>query len=157
LFSENNIDNNDKLYILQRYGLVKTTIFIDNILKEEITFDIGQFHFDSRKFITKIKAIIIEMFWNDRTPDNTILKEIFERNEKCIPDEFYSINRNCRNNLHYSDYHYLSKKDNKVLEEYQDKYLNNALLTFDRDIKFKFGLLYKFEISLAKLKYWSRK
>ena len=67
-----------------------------------------------------------------------------------------SINRKCRNNLHYFDYHYLSKKDIIILDKYQDLYLNNILDTFDSCIFLKFGMFYNIELSLAKLKYFSQ-
>lgn len=158
LFSKNKINNEEKLYILQRYGLVKTTLFIDYIMKEKISFDIGIFHFDFQTFIAKVKAIIIEMFWNDKKSNSSInlLEEVFKQNEKDIDKKFYSINRKCRNNLHYSDFHNISEKENKVLMMYQDIYLKNILEIFNRSISYNFGISYRIGLSLAKLEYWSR-
>ena len=68
----------------------------------------------------------------------------------------YPINRKCRNNLQYSDYHFLSKKDITILDKYQDLYLNDVLETFDSYIFLKFGIFYNIGLSLAKLEYWSR-
>lgn len=158
LFKRVNINNNEKIYILHRYGLIKTTMFIDNIIKDNISFDIGELHFDFKTFITKAKAIIIEMIWNDKkvSKSNSIIDKIFEKNKRDINDDFYSINRKCRNNLHYSDYHYLSKKDITILDKYQDLYLNNILEIFDSCIFLKFGIFYNIDLSLAKLQYLSR-
>lgn len=158
LFKKGNINNNEKLYILHRYGLIKTTMFIDNIIKDNISFNIGELHFDFKTFIMKAKAIIIEMIWNDKkvSISNSIIDKIFEKNKRDINDNFYSINRKCRNNLHYSDYHFLSKKDITILDKYQDLYLNNVLETFDSYIFLKFGIFYNIGLSLAKLEYWSR-
>lgn len=157
LFKKGNINNNEKLYILHRYGLIKTTMFIDNIIKDNISFNIGELCFDFKTFITKAKAIIIEMIWNDKkvSKSNSIIDKIYEKNKRDINDNFYSINRKCRNNLHYSDYHYLSKKDITILYKYQDLYLNNVLETFDSYIFLKFGIFYNIGLSLAKLEYWS--
>lgn len=158
LFKKGNINNNEKLYILHRYGLIKTTMFIDNIIKDNISFNIGKLHFDFKKFIMKAKAIIIEMIWNDKkvSISNSIIDKIFEKNKRDINDSFYSVNRKCRNNLHYSDHHFLSKKDITILDKYQDLYLNNALETFDSYIFLKFGIFYNIGLFLAKLEYWSR-
>lgn len=158
LFKKGNINNNEKLYILHRYGLIKTTMFIDNIIKDNISFNIGKLHFDFKNFIMKAKAIIIEMIWNDKKVSiyNSIIDKIFEKNKRDINDSFYSVNRKCRNNLHYSDYHFLSKKDITILDKYQDLYLNNVLETFDSYIFLKFGIFYNIGLSLAKLEYWSR-
>ena len=159
LFKKGNINNNEKLYILYRYGLIKTTMFIDDIIKDNISFNIGELYFDFKTFITKAKAIIIEMIWNDKkvSKSNSIIDKILKKNERDINDNFYSINRKCRNNLHYSDYHYLSKKDITILDKYQNLYLNNVLETFDDYIFLKFGMFYNIGLSLAKLEYWSRK
>ena len=83
LFKKGNITNNEKLYILHRYGLIKTTMFIDNIIKDNISFNIGKLHFDFKNFIMKAKAIIIEMIWNDKkvSISNSIIDKIFEKNK----------------------------------------------------------------------------
>ncbi|HCJ31905.1 MAG TPA: hypothetical protein DHV70_03350 [Firmicutes bacterium] len=155
---KNNIGNSEKLYILQRYGLIKTTMFIDNLIRDNISFNIGELHFDFKTFITKTKAIIIEMIWNDKkvSKSNSVIDSIFEKNKKDIRNDFYSINRKCRNNLHYSDYHYLSKKEVTILNEYQNIYLNNVIETFNYYISLKFGIFYNIGLYLAKLEYWSR-
>lgn len=158
LFKKKKITDSEKVYILERYGLVKTTMFIDEILEDKISFDVGKLHFDSTIFMRKIKAIIMEMMWNDKQTDenNSIIDKIFEKNEKSIAGDFYHINRKCRNNLHYCDYNCLSKKDNEILDKYQNKYLNNIIETFDSYIFIKFGLSYNLSLLFAKLEYWSR-
>ncbi|MEG1990014.1 MAG: hypothetical protein RR144_02045 [Clostridia bacterium] len=155
MFKKTGITNNDKLYILQRYGLVKTIMFIDNIMQEKISFNIGNLHFDFEHFIVKMKAIIIEMFWNDRNSNNTVLNRIFQKNKQNIDDDFYPINRKCRNNLHYSDYHFISEKDKGILLKYQNTYLHNILFIFNSNITYNFGWSYNLGLTLAKLQYWS--
>lgn len=158
LFRKSVISESGKLYILQRYGLIKSTLFIESIIDDDISFNIGKLHFNFKNFMMKAKAIILEMFWNDKKTNSSInlIDEIFEKNRNCIDDKFYPINRKCRNNLHYSDYHYLSKKDIDVLNKYQNLYLNNALSVFDSNITYKFNKLYKVFLAIAKLEYWSR-
>lgn len=158
LFKNIHINYDEKLYILQRYGLIKTIMFIEEILNEKISFYIGEFHFDFEKFIDKSKATIIEIFWNDRkTNDNLhILDTIFEENKKKIDKTFYAINRKCRNNLHYSDYHQLSATEKQILHDNQNKYLSNVSMIFDKNLTYNFGLDYKIALFFAKLKYWNR-
>lgn len=157
LFVNSRINSNDKLYILQRYGLIKNALFVEKILKEDIWFDIGNLHFDSKVFMTKVKAIIIEMIWNDQKNNKGItLFEKISIENKGIDSKFYSINRKCRNNLHYSDYHYISKSEKIILDENQNLYLSNVLKIFDDNIFYKFDMKYKIGLALAKIEYWSR-
>lgn len=157
LFSNSKINNNDKLYILQRYGLIKNALFVEKILKENIWFDIGNLHFDFKVFMTKVKAIIIEMIWNDQKNNKGItLFEKISIENNLIDSEFYSINRKCRNNLHYSDYHYLNKSEKIILDKNQNLYLSNVLKVFNENISYKFGVGYKIGLALAKIEYWSR-
>ena len=158
IFKNSKLNKDEKLYILQRYGLIKCVFCINNIIDDNISIDIGSWHFDLKLFMTKCNAILIELFWNDFKSNKTlnILETISIKNKRLIPDEFYSINRKCKNNLHYSDYHNLSKKDLEILFTFQKKYLNNVLNTFNDNITLKFGLLYRLELFLAKLEYWSR-
>lgn len=153
LFRKSAISESEKLYILQRYGLIKSTLFVENIINDDISFNIGRLHFNFKNFIIKAKAIILEMFWNDKKTNSSInlIDEIFEKNRDYIDDKFYPINRKCRNNLHYSDHHYLSKKDIDVLNKYQNLYLNNALSVFDSNITYKFDKFYKVFLAIAKL------
>ena len=157
LFSNSEINNNDKLYILQRYGLIKNGLFVEKILKENIWFDIGNLHFDSKVFMTKLKAIIIEMIWNDQKNNKGItLFEKISIENNLIDSKFYSINRKCRNNLHYSDYHYLNNSEKIILDKNQNLYLSNVLKVFNENISYKFGAEYKIGLALAKIEYWSR-
>lgn len=158
LFENSKINNIDKLYILQRYGLIKTTLFVDELLKERISFNIGNFEFDSKRFMIKTKAIIIEMLWNDKCSNSSIkiLEEIFKENAKEIDDKFYTINRKCRNNLHYCDYHNITKKENDILVKYQDIYINNIMTIFDKNIEYKFTISYHIWLFLVRLDHWAK-
>lgn len=158
LFDESKLNTDEKIYILQRYGLIKSILFIDNIFKENFIFDIGDLHLDFKVFITKCKATLIEMFWNDINVNSNlgILNTISIQNKKIIPDNFYTINRKSRNNLHYCDYHELSEDDYDYLNKYQNIYLNNVLSAFDNEIFIKFGIMYDLLLGLAKLDYWCK-
>lgn len=158
LFKYSQINNDEKIYTLYRYSQIINIISICEIFNEDIVYDIGGFHFELHTFLMKCKAIIIELFWNDKKANGLItnlMDKLFENN-KCIPDNFYSINRKCRNNLHYSDYHYLSKNDIKLLDKYQKIYLNNVSELFNKNINLKFGFFYNLAFNIAKLEYWSR-
>lgn len=158
LFKYSQINNDEKIYILYRYSQIINIISICEIFNEDIVYDIGDFHFELHTFLMKCKAIIIELFWNDKKSNGLIanlMDKLFENN-KCIPENFYSINRKCRNNLHYSDYHYLSKNDIELLDKYQNIYLNNVSELFNKNLNLKFGFFYNLALNIAKLEYWSR-
>lgn len=158
LFDKSKLNKDEKIYILQRYGLIKSILFIENIIKENIVLDIGNLHLDFKVFITKCKATLIEMFWNDINVNSNleILNTISKQNKKVIPNEFYAINRMSRNNLHYCDYHELSEEDYKFLNKYQNIYLNNVISSFNNEIFFRFGVTYNLLLGLAKLDYWCK-
>ena len=157
LFARTKIDAENKLYILQRYGLVKTMMFINDLINEEIKINIHEAVFDSKLFIIKCKATLLELFWNDKksNPNLSVLNEIFSLNKESIPAEFYAINRRIRDNLHYSDYHYLTDTEMELLKKYQDIYFNNIIKVFNAKIDCKFGLGYKLGLSIAKILNWS--
>lgn len=157
LFAHTKIDAENKLYILQHYGLVKTMMFISDLINKEIRIKIHEAKFDSKVYITKCKAILLELFWNDKksNPKLSILDEIFSRNKESIPAEFYVINRKIRDNLHYSDYHYLPNTEMELLKKYQDVYFKNIIEVFDNKIHYKFGIGYKLGLSIAKILKWS--
>lgn len=159
LFENSKISDDEKLYIIQRIGLLKNVLFVEYIFKaNNLLIDIEELDFGFLRFITKCKAVIIEMFWNDKKSNKNlnILSEIFEKNSKQIPSEFYVINRKCRNNIHYSDYHEISKEELELLIKYQNIYLSNVLEVFNKNLTIKLDFFYKILLSLAKVEYEAR-
>ncbi len=153
LFCNSAINNDNKLYILRRYGLVQIVKFVDSLFNEEISFYINKLIITSRMFMAKCKALLIEMFYNDSKNNNsiTILEDIFSKNKKDIPNEFYALNRKLRNNIHYMDYHYLTESQLATVIKFQDVYLKNVMEFFDKELTVRFGLKYKLELWLAKI------
>jgi len=158
LLKNSKIMNDDKIYILQRYGLVKNIIFLSKLMSEDISFSVGEFNFSFKNFITKCKAIIIELFWEDVKGTNSqIHKSIVDLNATYIDDiNFFKVNRKCRNNFHYEKSDTLTAKEMELLTKYQDIYLNNALSIFDSNLTYEFGISYKIGILIANLRYWSK-
>ncbi len=72
-----------------------------------------------------------------------------------IEDDFFTINRKCRNNLHYGFYNSLSNKEIEVLDKYQDVYLNYVIAEFEKHIKYKPTLSYHILLGLAHLERWA--
>jgi hypothetical protein len=158
----NKLSENEKSYILQRIGLLKTTIFIskiigkDNIISSDIKND-KHIIFDSNRFVNKIKASIIEMIWNDKKGNKLkFLDSFFEKERNEIPNIFYSINRKCRNNIHYGFYNSLTTEEYDILNKYQDLYILSLIDEMEKNIKYNFGFKYVFDLGLAKLNYWSK-
>ncbi|MEG1597727.1 MAG: hypothetical protein RR359_05585 [Bacilli bacterium] len=151
LFKYSQMNNDEKIYVLYRYSQIKNIISICDIFSDDISYDIGSFHFELQLFLMKCKSIIIELFWNDNKDNKAItnLMNMLLENNKCIPNDFYSINRKCRNNLHYSIYQSLLKNDCELLNIYQNIYLNNILELFDKEINLKFGFFYNLALNVA--------
>lgn len=161
LFHKSKITNNEKTYVLQRIGLLKTIYLISN------TFGSGNFIGDSNtgefsinfdNYLLKIKSTIIEMIWNDYNQNKmklSFLKGILDNYPKEISDEFFQINRKCRDNIHYGFYNELSNKEIDMLNNYQNKYIEYIIKTFEKEIDYDFGISYKIGLALAKIQYWA--
>ena len=155
LFSKAALSSDDKLYILQRYGLVQLIKFVDALFDESVSFSCNNLKFESERFIVKCKASLIEMFYNDSKNNNSIsvLKDIFALKESVIHSNFYALNRSIRDNLHYGDYHYLTDEEWLLTKKYQDVYIGNAVYVFDSKLSLNFGIGYKLGLKLAKMLY----
>lgn len=154
MFRNSNINDDNKLYILQKYGLVKTALFIEQLLSIDISFELGPFKIDSKKFWTKVKAIIIEGFWDDNKKKKiTVVRNIFKENELKIDKRFYSLNRKLRDNIHYNHIDILSDEEINYLKEQQKIYLDNVLNEFDKHLYILFDKEYKRDYLIAKFLY----
>lgn len=154
---KNKITNDEKIYIIQRYGLVKSVIWFERIFKEKMKVEVGELNFDFEKFFMKIKAIVIEIIGNDRNNCNyEIINKLLSINNDTIDNNFFKINRKVRDNIHYGKTNEITEKEIKIVNEYQDIYLKNVIDIFDNNINIKFNLGYKFALAIAKLEYWSR-
>ena len=154
-FFKTNIIPDEKIYILQRYGLIKSIMWFEKIFERKMNIKIGELQFDLEKFIMKIKAIVIETIGHDRKSCNyTILNRLLEINEKTIDNNFFKINRKIRNNIHYNRIQKIEEEELKIAKQYQDVYFENLIKIFDDNIDISIGLKNKFDLFLAKLKYW---
>jgi len=151
---KNKITNDEKIYIIQRYGLVKSVIWLDRIFNEKVKIQVGNLSFDFEKFFTKIKAIVIEIIGNDRNNCNyELISALIKINNQTIDDNFFIINRKVRDNIHYSKNSEITKEEFKIVSEYQDIYLKNVIDVFDHNINIKLNLNYKIALAIAKLRY----
>lgn len=156
---DSSLSYNDKVYILQRIGLIKTILMISNEFGNGNYVKINEkedlcLNFD--KFLIKVKATIIELIWNDNTNNNIpILKDIMEKISYEMDENFYKINRKCRDNIHYGFYNKISDTQYKELSLQQDFYLKYIVKEFEKKLKLKFGFGYKIALCLAKIQYWA--
>ena len=158
LFVSNDLPINEKCYILQRYGLIKSTLFINEIFEDSTICKVGINLLDINKFLIKATATVIELIWYDIKHTNiSILKKFQEQIKDLIVPSFYAINRKCRDNLHYGKYEDLTQEEYELVKKYQNIYLNNLIELFDEQICFKFGFCYEIRYHLAKLLYNLRK
>lgn len=151
------ISVDEKIYIMQRYGLVKTIMWLQNVFQEKISLEIGDIEFDFERFLLKITAVVIEIIGNDRNNcDYSIIKELQRINSKTIDDNFFRINRKIRDNIHYNRINEIKEEEKVLIKKYQDIYLRNLISIFDSKITIKFSIGYRIALALAKLEYWSR-
>lgn len=108
---------------------------------------------NSNHFFIKMKAIIIELFWNDNRKHLSILDEIFELNNIEIDKKFYAINRKIRDNIHYNWIANIKEVEYQFVSNYQDIYLKNVIKVFDEYINIKFDDIYEIDYKFAKLIY----
>lgn len=157
----NKLSKNEKIYILQRIGLLKTTMFFTNVFGNGNFITINEnenIKVDFDSFILKIKATLIGILWNDKCSNKKnlpFLSEILDNYPKEICDDFFPINRKCRNKIHYGYYISLTDKEIDILNKYQNLYLNYVIKEFEKQLTIKFDLNYKFSLALAKIQYWS--
>lgn len=155
----NNLSNDEKIYILQRIGLLKTTMFFSKIFRNGNFITINEkenIKVDFDIFLMKVKATLIELLWADNKKNTlSFLNNTLENYPKDICEEFFPINRKCRDNIHYGFYNELTTNDIKILNKYQDIYLNYVISEFEKQLTIKFGISYKIGLTLAKIQYWS--
>ena len=155
---DNNLSKDEKIYIMQRIGLLKTTMYFSKIFGDWnfITTNEGKgikISFDS--FFIKVKAELIELIWNDKCQNNIpILSEIIENYPQEICNEFFPINRKCRDNIHYGFYNKLTSEELNILNKYQNVYLNYVIEELEKHLKIKFGVGYKVGLTFAKIRHW---
>ena len=90
---------------------------------------------DFNSFLLKVKASLIELLWNDKNNNNIpFLNEILNNYPEEINDEFFPINRKCRDNIHYGFYNELTEDEINFLNKYQDIYLRYIINKFEKKI-----------------------
>lgn len=157
----NTLSNNDKVYILLRIGLLKTTMFFSNVFGDKNFISINEqdnIKVDFDNFLLKVKATLIDLLWNDKKNNKDVLpflERVLNNYPKEICDNFFSINRKCRDNIHYGFYNVLTDNEITILKKYQDVYLNYVISEFEKELNIKFGIGYKIGLGLAKIQYWS--
>ena len=155
----NELSKNEKIYILQRIGLLKTIMFFSNIFQDGNYITINEkenIKVDFNSFLLKVKASLIELLWNDKNNNNIpFLNEILNNYPDEINDEFFPINRKCRDNIHYGFYNELTDDEINILKKYQDIYLRYIINKFEKKLTINFGIGYRIGLMLAKIQYWS--
>ena len=137
LFEGSLINECEKAFILFNLGKIQTIKLIETILPKENI--VGNLQMHSCDFIMKIKADLIESFWELKGEGNRIVEKILNKtkyiDEKVL--DFFKINRKCRSNLHYKNYKELSDTDKENLCKYQDEYLKIVISVFRSELKLK--------------------
>lgn len=141
LFNSANINEYERIYILKRYGIIKNAFVFNKIFNESLELKFLNYSLDFQKYIIKTNAIIIEMIWYDLKNNidkiSNIYYEFLKVNKENINDDFYSLNRSIRDNIHYEKTTNIECDFGKLLRE-QNMYFNNLLSVFDKCIDKKF-------------------
>lgn len=157
LFIDKSLTDNDKIYILQRIGLIKTIDLISSIFKEtknKVKKNEDGFFINSDIFFIKVKATIIEIIWNDSMNDKLeFLNNILNNLPSEIDSNFFHINRKCRDNIHYGFYNEITNDDYLMLEKNQDIYISYIIGEFDKKIMYVFDKKYERNIKIANFIY----
>ncbi len=147
----------EKVYILQRIGLIKTIKLICDIFGNDkfvIEKDNDGFYLDFNAFLIKIKATLIEMIWNDNQNNNIpFLKKIVNQLPKELDTDFFIINRKCRDNIHYGFYNSIKKDEYELLEKNQDIYINYIVGELNKTVVYVFDKKYNLSIKIANFLY----
>ena len=148
---------NEKVYILQRIGLIKTIKLIDDILgndKFAIKTDDNDICLDFNVFFIKIKATLIEMIWNDSKSNNIpFLEEMLNNLPSELDTQFFIINRKCRDNIHYGFYNSIKNNEYELLEKNQNIYINYIINELNKKIVYVFDRRYNINIKIANFLY----
>ncbi len=156
LFSRD-LSYNEKVYILQRIGLIKTIKLISDIFGD------GNFvikkgnsgvFLDFDIFLIKAKATLIELIWNDSKSSNLhFLNEILNNLPKELHSNFFIINRKCRDNIHYGFYNSIGEDEYIFLKRNQNIYINYIIEELSKKIIYVFDKKYNREIKIANFLY----
>lgn len=148
---------NEKVYILQRIGLIKTIKLISDICKSNkpiVKKDSNDFYLDFDIFLTKVKATLIEIIWNDnKNNDIPFLKNALNNLPKELDTNFFIINRKCRDNIHYGFYNNIKKDDYILLKKNQDIYIKYIIEELNKKITYIFDKKYDRDIKIANFLY----
>lgn len=127
-----NLTQLDKLFILYRYRKLKSFQVISKYLPDEqvIYNGINILNFD--RFFKKFTALTICTIGEELMNLKSIFSaQIILELDKQIDKSFYPLNRQLRNNIHYSEIKLLSNAELKQLNDWQSKYIDIVLTSFD--------------------------
>ena len=145
LFEKSDLNNDDKIYLLSNYGILKSVLTVEKYFSLPICIDSSslQFNFDFNRFMLKMKSVLICKFGDDlKKSESSLLYKAKKIYEDIIDDSFYRINRKCRNNIHYSQLDAITNDEITVLNKYQNVYLETLLSVFNQHTNISFEFKY---------------
>lgn len=131
LFSKHNdLTTEDKVFILYRYRMLNSMLIMDKLIPD-IQIDLGGLTIRSKHFLTKYKASVICTVGSEIQALPSAFGEKMKKEiEKEIDKRFFSLNRKIRGNLHYSFTNNLTIEENRLVEKYQNIYIEIILKIF---------------------------
>lgn len=152
LFKGTIFEDNQKGFVLNYYGLIKSVLYFEKIfLKRNVLTIPGNIKFESKRFFCKLKAICIENIYDYFKNDGSEVWKNF-LNIICglIPEKFWKLNRLCRKNIHYKDFIKISDKDLEYINRYQNLYLDRFTVMVESQLNFNVTFFDKIITFIAK-------
>lgn len=133
LFQKSVLSVSEKLCILETYGVIRNILLVSHTMNIPISIELFGTKIEIWKFFIKAKAIIISSLGDIRNRIE-LIDNIGAWGNENLPENFFKINRRCRDNLHKKEVNVLSNEEYILLVQNQDKYLEKVLNIYDSHI-----------------------
>ena len=133
MFQNKDLTTSEKLCILETYGLIRNVLLISKAMDIPISIEILGAKIEIWKFFIKAKAVIISDLGDIRN-SISLIGNIDVWCRENLPENFFRINRKCRNNIHKKKTENVTSNEYVLLAQFQDKYLEHILDIFNLQI-----------------------
>ena len=153
MFIKANINDEEKILILQYYGFLKCILYFESVLNSKIAIiEYNNIKFNSTQFFIKLKSVFIDAFFDAIPKENSILyNNIKEYTDKNIPDLFWKKNRKIRKNIHYKDYEKISNDEYEYVKKYQEIYIKEITSLMNEQLNIEINSNVKFATIISKI------
>lgn len=148
MFKGNGLTEYDKLIVMYYYYFFSIFNIIEKLIptiKINISGDDNEVFIDTKRTLLKVRATLIDSFWECIESSNSIIIETIKNKLKTqiTNKKGYSLNRKLRNNIHYGTTSYINDEEYSIIDLFQQEYYGAVLDVFNQYISIKLGLGYK--------------